>query len=51
MTAIPMADPTRAPSAVPARAEAWTLRLATFAALGLFGGGALGGHRAPRRGR
>ncbi|HEX5926892.1 MAG TPA: transglutaminase domain-containing protein [Baekduia sp.] len=42
MTAIPITDPThppvRAADAAPARSEAWTLRLATFAALGIFGG-------------
>jgi transglutaminase-like putative cysteine protease len=42
MTAIPITDPTRPPAratgAAPARAEAWTLGLATFAALGIFGG-------------
>src|SRR5215218_3778063 len=39
MTAIPAPRrPTRAADAVPARSEAWTLRLATFTALGIFGG-------------
>ena len=42
MTAVAMTGSTRPPAraagAAPARAEAWTLRLATFAALAIFGG-------------
>src|SRR4051812_4457227 len=42
MTAIPMTDPIHPPArtagAAPARSETWTLRLATFSALGIFGG-------------
>jgi transglutaminase-like putative cysteine protease len=38
MTAIPMTSPVQPARAAAARSQAWTLRLATFAALGLFGG-------------
>jgi transglutaminase-like putative cysteine protease len=39
MTAFPAASrPARAADAAPRRSEAWTLRFATFAALGIFGG-------------